>query len=58
VKPRDEIWTTITVDPDVEDKHSIREELFPKICERAREISKGLEGRKTRLANRSDPVTG
>lgn len=45
------IWTVITVDPDLEDKQVVREELFQKICERAHEISRALGNRKTRLAS-------
>ncbi|NLU42158.1 MAG: GNAT family N-acetyltransferase [Firmicutes bacterium] len=45
------IWTVITVDPNVEDRQSVREELFQKICERAHEMSKALGSRKTRLAS-------
>jgi GNAT superfamily N-acetyltransferase len=45
------IWTAITVDPDLEDRHSVREALFAELYNRACEIGKTLGDRKTRLAS-------
>lgn len=47
------IWTAIMVDPDLEDRHPVREELFAEVFSRACEIGKTLGDRRTRLA--SDP---